>query len=66
MITYELNNITGWLSIPTTVKLVIAHYKDGHSEEMTLLDFVCLKPKIKKLIEKIDCYDELDKKGETK
>lgn len=49
---------TGWVTLPTTIKKVVAHFKSGHTEEMPLLDFLTLKPSIKKQIVKIDCYDE--------
>ena len=61
MKTYEINNKTGWLELPATIKKVVAHFKDGHTEEMKLIDFVVLKSRVMKQIVEIDCYDEEDR-----
>lgn len=58
MRTYNVNNGAGFIELPATIKKVVAHFKDGHTEEMGLLDFLVLKPSVKKQIVKIDCYDE--------
>ena len=60
MKTYEVNNGAGYISLPATVKKVVAHFKDGHTEEYSLLDFLVLKVRVKKRIVSIDCYDEND------
>lgn len=62
MKTYEVNNGTGWIVLPATIKKVVVHFKNGDTEEMELLDFLVLKPRIKKQIVSIDCYDEKDGK----
>lgn len=58
MKTYKIEETAGWLSIPATVKKVVAHFKDGHTEKYELIEFVTLKPKVKNSIAKIDCYEE--------
>ena len=58
MKTYELSNENGWVSIPATIKEVVAHFKDEHTEKMTLMDLLVLKPRVKNQITKIDCYEE--------
>lgn len=58
MRTYNVNNGAGFIELPATIKKVVAHFKDGQTEEMELLDFLMLKPRVKKQIVKIDCYDE--------
>lgn len=60
MRSYNVNNGAGFIELPATVKKVVAHFKDGHTEEMKLFDFLVLKPRVKKQIVKIDCYDEDD------
>lgn len=60
MRTYNVNNGAGFIELPATIKKVVAHFKDGQTEEMELLDFLMLKPRVKKQIMKIDCYDMED------
>ena len=52
---------TGWVEIPGGTKTIVAHHKDGHTEKMGLVNFVCLSRKAQKTIVRIDCYQE----GET-
>lgn len=51
---------TGWVSLPGDTHSVVAHFEDNHKEKYSLVDFLVLKPKVKNMIVKIDCY----KKGE--
>lgn len=60
MKTYDVNNGAGFIELPATIKKVVAHFKNGHKEEMGLLDFLVLKPRVKKQIVKIDCYNDED------
>ena len=55
MKSFILSNETGWLEIPGDTKLVIAHYKDGHTERFTIVEFLAMK---KDKIARIDCYAE--------
>ena len=48
----------GWIELPASVKRVIVYFKNGHNEEMDLLNFLTLKPQIKKQIVKIECYEK--------
>ena len=58
MVTVEFNDKTGWTSIPGSTRQVVVHFKDGCTEQMRLTDFLVLKPKAKKQIVKVDCYNE--------
>ena len=58
MVEVEFDKKTGWAIIPGSTKQVVLHFKNGHTEEMKLVEFLALKPKIKKQIVKIDCYNE--------
>ena len=49
---------TGWLPIDGKTSRVVAFFKDGHSKEMSFLDFVCLPKKVQRKIIHIDCYTE--------
>ena len=60
MKTYKVNRCDGWLAIDANTKKIVAHYKDGHTEEFATIDFVILPPRIKKQIVKIDCYEKED------
>jgi hypothetical protein len=49
---------TGWLSIQGGTKIIVAHFKDGHKENMELVEFLtCGRRKLKNIIQ-IDCYAE--------
>ena len=47
----------GWMGISGDTKVIVAHYKDGHTERMGLFDFVAY-PKRRKNVIQIDCYSE--------
>lgn len=36
---------TGWIKIDGSVKTVVAHFKDGHKETFSLVDFLIFKQK---------------------
>ena len=49
---------TGWIPVDGDVKMIVAHFDDGHKETMSLLDLVIMnKRKINKIMQ-IDCYKE--------
>ncbi len=49
---------TGWQSVPGGTKVVVAHFKDGHKENMELFEFLtCGRRKLKNIIQ-IACYTE--------
>ncbi len=50
------NTKTGWVEIPGTTEKIVAHFKDGHTETMHLVDYVTMKKKKKDLVCQIDCY----------
>lgn len=50
----------GWMSISGDVKVIVAHYKDGHKEKMGLMDYVS-NPRRRKNVVQIDCYTEDEK-----
>ena len=52
-------NKTGWVKFDGSVKTIVAHFKDGHKETFSTVDFLMFRRK--NLIVQIDCYDE----GET-
>lgn len=62
---YKIDNETGWIALPATIKKVVAHFKDGHTDEMKLVDLLILNPRIKKEIVMIECYDENEDKKVT-
>ena len=56
---------TGWIKIDGSVKTVVAHFKDGHKETFSLVDFLIFKqknhvvqPHDKVIVVQIDCYEE--------
>lgn len=55
MTTYKLTNETGWQTIPGDTKVIVAHFNDGHTEQMEVWQFIALGRKRSK-IQKIDCY----------
>lgn len=58
MKTYKIDpNKTGWMTISSEYSVVVAHYKDGHTEKMPLIDYVAY-PKKRKNVIQIDCYTE--------
>ena len=50
----------GWMSISGDTKVIVAHYKDGHTEKMELFEYMAY-PKRRKNVVKIDCYTEEEK-----
>lgn len=59
MKTIELSDETGWAVIPGSCKIVVAHYKDGHSKKMSIGEFLLMGKK-RNLISRVDCYDSED------
>ena len=58
MKTIKVNpNETGWLRIDGDVKTIVAHFKDGHKETFSLVQFLVAKKAHKNVIQ-IDCYKE--------
>ena len=47
---------TGWVKIDGSVRTIVAHFKDGHKETFSLVDFLTFKHR--KLVVQIDCYEE--------
>lgn len=45
------------MGISGDTKVIVAHYKDGHTERMGLFDFVAY-PKRRKNVVQIDCYSD--------
>lgn len=61
MKTFELDNKkTEWQAIPGGTNTIVAYFKDGSKEKMSLFSFLAMGRKRNKVI-KIDCYSE----GET-
>lgn len=54
---YELSNETGWQSIPGGTHTIVAHFRDGHKEKMSLVDFLVMGRKCNQ-VKRIDCYKE--------
>ena len=48
---------TGWATFPGDTKTIVAHFKDGHKETFTLVDFL-MAHKTRKQVIQIDCYKE--------
>lgn len=58
MKSYKLSpNQTGWMSISGDTAFIVAHYKDGHTEMMELMEYVAC-PKKRKSVIQVDCYTE--------
>ena len=57
MVSYELSNETGWQSIPGGTHTIVAHFRDGHKEKMSLVDFLVMGRK-RNQVKRIDCYEE--------
>lgn len=57
MVSYELSNETGWQSIPGGTHTIVAHFRDGHEEKMSLVDFLVMGRK-RNQVKRIDCYKE--------
>jgi hypothetical protein len=57
MVSYELSNETGWQSIPGDTHTIVAHFRDGHEEKMSLVDFLVMGRK-RNQVKRIDCYKE--------
>ena len=58
----ELSKTAGWIAIPGSCKIIIAHYKDGATKKMSIEELLTMGHKSNSII-KIDCYDseeELD------
>ena len=47
---------TGWVKIDGSVRTIVAHFKDGHKETFSLVDFLTFKRR--NLVVQIDCYEE--------
>lgn len=60
MKSFELSNETGWVTVPADTETIVAHFKDGHIEKMSLFDFLTMWQR-RNLMKRIDCY----KKGEA-
>ena len=59
MKTYEINPFeTGWIHLDGSTAKVVAYFRDGHSESMSLVDFITLSNKKRKQVIQIDCYTE--------
>ena len=57
MITIKIDpDKTGWVKIDSTVRTIVAHFKDGHKETFSLVDY--LTDRQKNDVVKIDCYGE--------
>ena len=50
----------GWMGISGDIKVIVAHYKDGHTETMKVIEFAAY-PKKRKNVIQIDCYTEEEK-----
>ena len=50
---------TGWVKIDGSVRTIVAHFKDGHKETFSLVDFLTFKRR--NLVVQIDCYEEGEK-----
>ena len=48
---------TGWVSIDGDVKTIVAHFKDGHTETFSMVEFLVAHKAHKQVIQ-IDCYKE--------
>ena len=57
MVSYELSNKTGWQSIPGGTHTIVAHFRDGHEEKMSLAEFLVMGRK-RNQVKRIDCYKE--------
>ena len=57
MVSYELSNKTGWQSIPGDIRTIVAHFRDGHEEKMSLTDFLVMG-RNRNQVKRIDCYKE--------
>lgn len=61
MKTYEIDpKYKGWQSISGDTAIVVAHYKDGHTETMELFEYLAY-PKRRRNVIQIDCYTEEEK-----
>lgn len=49
------NKKTGWVSLPSDTKNVLAHFSDGSKETYSLINFVTLKKRTKDKIVSIEC-----------
>ena len=50
------NTVTGWTAIPSKTERIVAHFKDGHTETISLVEYITMpKRKYNKVIQ-IDCY----------
>ena len=48
---------TGWTTFPGDTATIIAHFKGGHKERFTLVEFLVAK-KAHKHVVQLDCYKE--------
>ena len=46
----------GWVKIDGKVRTIVAHFKDGHKETFSLVDFLVFKHRNR--VVQIDCYEE--------
>lgn len=57
MISIEWNHSkTGFVKLPGNLGKIVAHFRDGHTEEFDFAGFVMLRNK--REIVKIDCYEK--------
>ena len=62
MKTYQIDpNKTEWLRLDGQVSVIVAHFKDGHKEKFSLIDFVTLTRRRQRQITRIDCYNKGEK-----
>lgn len=52
------NTITGWVAIPPKTEKIVAHFKDGHTETISLVEYIIMGKRKKNLVNQIDCYSE--------
>jgi len=50
------NTVTGWVAIPPTTENIVAHFKDGHTETISLVEYIMMHKRKKNLVIQIDCY----------
>ena len=59
MTSIEVNNtVTGWVAIPPKTERIVAHFKDGHTEIVSLVEYITMEKRKKNLVNQIDCYLE--------
>ena len=50
------NTVTGWTAIPPKTEKIVAHFKDGHTETISLVEYITMHKRKKNLVIRIDCY----------